>query len=279
MISVIIPTYNREKLIIPCIESVLKQTYRDIEIIIVDDCSKDRTEEVLRPYLGERVIYHKLPENHGACYARNTGVKIARGELIAFQDSDDVWHPEKLAKKLACMEEERADLVFCGMNRVMPGRTHYYPLGNPDVHHDFYLQELKLNRISTQTVLVKKETAEKYPFDVSLRRYQDWDFGIRVSRDCRIGYVPEALVDSAVQPDSITATVKNYDAINVIYHKYYDEIKKHPEIEAFYEMMLGDEMRKSDPKTAAGHFDRSMKLRRDRKVFVKYILSSFGMRY
>ena len=105
MISVIIPTYNRAKLLPRAVESVLNQTYQDIELIIVDDGSTDDTMEWVRGIKDDRVRYAQL--NHqGACAARNHGISIARGEYIAFQDSDDIWFMDKLEKQLAFLHEK-----------------------------------------------------------------------------------------------------------------------------------------------------------------------------
>ena len=90
LISVIIPTYNREKTIDRAVDSVLKQTYSNLEVIVVDDGSSDRTEEIVKGISDPRVRFYKLPQNGGAGHARNEGVKLAGGELIAFHDSDGV---------------------------------------------------------------------------------------------------------------------------------------------------------------------------------------------
>ena len=279
MISVIIPTYNREKAIIPCIESVLNQTFREFEIIIVDDCSTDHTGEVLKPYLNDRFSYYRLDRNRRACYARNFGMRKARGELVAFQDSDDIWYPEKLEKQLKKLREEEADFVFCAMNRVMKDRTLHFPRRSLDVYHDFYRQELKLNAVSTQTILMKKDAAIDISFDESLKRYQDWDFAIRAAKKYKAAYVPEVLVDSVVGADSITSVNNEFDALNTIYQKYQDEIVPDEEIHAFYLWSLGDSLRRTDPKKAAFYFRKSLQIQPDRKVFTKYLLSLSGIRY
>lgn len=103
-VSVIIPTYNRAHLIGRAIKSVLNQTYKDFEIIIVDDGSTDKTEEVVKDFKDERVRYIRREKNKGGSAARNTGIKAARGEYIAFQDSDDEWLPEKLEKQMKAFE-------------------------------------------------------------------------------------------------------------------------------------------------------------------------------
>ncbi len=117
-ISVIIPTYNRKEKLPACVDSVLAQTYQNIEVLVVDDASTDGTEELFREISDPRVKYLRYEENHGACYARNYGAERSDGELIAFQDSDDTWHPDKLEKQVRFLEETQVDMCFCGMNRI-----------------------------------------------------------------------------------------------------------------------------------------------------------------
>lgn len=98
-VSVVIPTYNRAHLVGRAIQSVLNQTYQDFEIIVVDDGSTDNTEEVVKSFNDPRIRYIRHDQNRGGSAARNTGIKMARGEYIAFQDSDDEWLPEKLESR------------------------------------------------------------------------------------------------------------------------------------------------------------------------------------
>ena len=112
MISVIIPTHNREKTIKKSIDSVLCQTYNNIEIIVVDDKSTDNTEEVINSIKDNRIKYIKLDENKGACFARNKGIELAQGKYIAFQDSDDEWLPQKLEIQLRYLEEKKFDTFY-----------------------------------------------------------------------------------------------------------------------------------------------------------------------
>lgn len=111
MISIIIPTFNREHLIQKAVESVLDQSYTDIEVIVIDDGSTDNTEEKVRLIEDERVRYLKLNNNGGACRARNKGAEIARGEYLAFQDSDDIWHKDKLEKQIRFLEQGNYDFT------------------------------------------------------------------------------------------------------------------------------------------------------------------------
>jgi len=97
-VSVIIPTYNRAQMLVECLESVISQTFTDYEVIVIDDGSTDDTGELVKPYL-DRIEYIKH-ENKGNAAARNSGLDIARGELIAFLDSDDLWLPGKLEREV-----------------------------------------------------------------------------------------------------------------------------------------------------------------------------------
>ena len=94
-ISIIIPTYNREKLLIRSIKSILKQTYKNFEIIIVDDFSKDNTKNIINIFNDKRIRYIRLRKNKGASVARNIGIKKATGKYISFQDSVDIFHFDK----------------------------------------------------------------------------------------------------------------------------------------------------------------------------------------
>ena len=106
LVSVIMPSYNTGRFIKETIESVLAQTYSNWELLIVDDCSSDHTDDVVGEFLGdERIRYIKNELNSGAAVSRNRALKEARGKWIAFLDSDDLWHSEKLEKQIAFMEK------------------------------------------------------------------------------------------------------------------------------------------------------------------------------
>ena len=105
LVSIITPSYNTAEYLSDTIQSVLAQTYADWEMIIVDDCSTDNTEEIVDKFLSDtRIRYYKNEKNCGAAVSRNCALKMARGKWIAFLDSDDLWMPEKLEKQIAFME-------------------------------------------------------------------------------------------------------------------------------------------------------------------------------
>lgn len=112
LISIIVPVYNAANFIKETVDSVLRQDFPDWELLLVDDCSKDNSAELIREYTDPRIKLISQEENKGAWAARNRGLKEANGRYIAFLDADDLWEPDKLSKELAYMKEKNAGFVF-----------------------------------------------------------------------------------------------------------------------------------------------------------------------
>ena len=281
LVSVIIPTYNREKLISRCIDSILNQTYSNIEIIIVDDCSTDNTEQVVKNYNNEKIKYYKLEENRRACYARNYGIEHSKGEYIAFLDSDDAWHSNKIEKQLNYLIEKDVDMVFCGMNRFEVGndQSYYYPLNRNINSNDIYLQVLKENCIATVTIFMKRQVYDKVHFNVELKRYQDWDFALNICKLYKVDYIPEALVDSWIQLDSISNTTNEFESLYTFFQEHISEIKENKEICAFYYSRLARRARIFDMKYATRLYRMSLKEQWSFNVFFKYLLCGSRLMY
>ena len=118
-ISVIMAVYNREKTVDKAIQSILDQTYTNWELIIVDDCSTDNTDEVMAEFLSDsRIVYMKNKTNSGAAVSRNRALQVAKGKWIAFLDSDDLWHPEKLEKQISFMEDNQYDFSYTDYSEI-----------------------------------------------------------------------------------------------------------------------------------------------------------------
>ncbi len=194
MISVIIPTYNRSEELLKSIESVLKQTYKDIEIIVVDDGSTDLTEKNVKEIEDNRIVYVKHKHNKGGCAARNTGIIKARGEYIAFQDSDDIWHETKLEKQLNALQRNNADVVFCKMKMIRGEKEiDTFPL---TAKTGFLKKGDNVCGIGTQTLLGKSEVFKKNRFDKKMPRLQELELLIRLlNADYKVYCCEEALVD------------------------------------------------------------------------------------
>ena len=255
-----IPCYNRRDRILASVESVLGQSYGDLELIVVDDGSTDGTAALFENYPDKRLRFLRYERNRGACHARNYGAEHASGKYLAFQDSDDIWHQDKLEKQLRHLGETGADMSFCGMNRISEsGSRFYYPV-HP-FHPERGLEEmLAENRAGTQTMLMHREVWETLRFDESFRRYQDWDFAIRAAEHFTLCYLPEALVDSAVGEDSISAAVKSYPALVHLYEKHEALYRAYPKSDAVMNRRMGKRLHKTDPGQAAKHYWISFKL-------------------
>ena len=119
LVSIIMPSFNTESFISDSIESVLAQTYTNWELIIVDDCSTDNTDEVVRPFLvDQRIRYLKNENNNGAAISRNRALREANGKWIAFLDSDDLWMPKKLEKQITFMEKNGYSFSYTNYEEI-----------------------------------------------------------------------------------------------------------------------------------------------------------------
>lgn len=118
LVSIIMPSWNTAKFIGESIQSVIDQTYKNWELIIVDDCSTDNTDEVVTSYTDNRIRYFKNKKNSGAALTRNRALREAQGEWIAFLDSDDLWMPEKLEHQIKFMEENNYSLSYTEYEKI-----------------------------------------------------------------------------------------------------------------------------------------------------------------
>lgn len=222
LISVIIPSYNRAFILTDAINSVLQQTYKNIELLFVDDCSTDNTEEIVKNITDSRFHYIRLEKNSGACTARNRGIKEAKGDYIAFNDSDDQWHIDKLEKQLSFLNKNNADIVLCKMEcKNNNGEfLHLFPNYTEDKSIS-YLSLLEYNCTSTQTLFGKTECFKKILFDDKLPRLQDWDEVLRLAQFYKIFFQNTVLVNTFMQTECISShPEKGIAAMDMIFEKH-----------------------------------------------------------
>ena len=242
LVSVIIPTYNRKESLLRSVESVLNQTYKNIEIIIVDDNSSDGTSEKVQEISDNRVDYIKLERNSGACAARNTGIRNAHGDYIAFQDSDDYWYPEKLEKQFAFLSSYDADVSFCRFRRINTAGEEIALFPHEETAQGIltYKDLLFENLASTQCIIAKKSVMNRELFDERYPRFQDWELILRLSGKYRTAYQKEVLVDVLVQDKSISGNPHNAVlAQRMLFKRYRREILENPRI--IYQWMFSFE--------------------------------------
>jgi glycosyltransferase involved in cell wall biosynthesis len=203
LVSIVVPTYNREGVIARAIQSVLDQTYQNWELLIIDDGSTDTTEQIVASFKDQRIKYHLLSTQGGAPAARNYGISRAQGEFIAFLDSDDEWLPPKLFAQLAVFEAngEELGLVYGGMIKYTRKNV---SSRLPQLKGDLYSALLRKNVIvgSTSSVLIKRPAIDRVNgFDERFRSRQDLDLFVRIARHYHIDYADEVLVKKYFEDD------------------------------------------------------------------------------
>jgi glycosyltransferase involved in cell wall biosynthesis len=216
-ISVILPTYNRTRPLVAAMESVLAQSYGDLELIVVDDASSDDVASVVKGFADARVRYMRRDRNGGAGAARNTGLAAARGRLIAFQDSDDLWLPGKLERQVAFFDTLSDDVRVVIGGKIVYGRDPQFRYGAGKVAHApppgsrLRLDEDQLghllaeNRISVQNALFRRDCMPDLRwFDECLRANEDWEFAVRLVQQTRVFEDIEPVVLGFISADSIS---------------------------------------------------------------------------
>ncbi len=205
LVSVIIPTYNRDYILFKAIESVLTQTFKDLELIVVDDGSTDRTPYLITKY---PLIYVRKTRK-GVASARNTGIKKARGDFIAFLDSDDVFVKNKIEKQLEFFEKnpdykivQTEEVWYKGSRLIRPKKIHHKAEGW------FFHRAIKLCVVSMSTVLIKREVFDEVGlFDENFWVCEDYEFWLRVAIKMPVGLIKENLViKSGGRADQLSAT-------------------------------------------------------------------------
>jgi glycosyltransferase involved in cell wall biosynthesis len=223
-VSVVIPTFNRAHVVSDALESVGRQSYPAFEIVVVDDGSTDDTRRRLQPLLSDHVRY-VFQANTGAAGARNHGVAVARGELIAFLDSDDVWKPTKLERDVTFLTQhpevigvfsdlekydgERRIPSFIGETRVFRKIVRALPRGGGVVpQRSMILTLLQEAPIKTPALTVRRETFQAIGgFDTGYGScFEDCEFVYRLAQAGRLGYIDEVLSTIYISRDSIHRT-------------------------------------------------------------------------
>lgn len=235
--SVIMATYNRGYCISTAIESILKQTHRNWELLVMDDQSTDNTAEVVNKYVEQdkRIKYHRLEKNLGCSGARNEGIKICTGDYITFLDSDDKYDPVKLEKQLKVFENSsnpKLGVVSCGAIDYMDGKE--YNRRMPVRQDNLYISLLEKRKnlgAGSPFLMVKRQVIleDKIFFDQDMPAMIDWDFLLRISRNYEFDFVEDYLVFVNHHSND---RMYNYDsaikALNLEYSKFIKWFKEKP---------------------------------------------------
>lgn len=229
-ISVVIPTYNRKDMVKRAISSVLGQSYGVLEVIVIDDGSTDGTEDALEAFTRDARFRYRRQENRGQSAARNAGIAMAVGDVIAFLDSDNFWHEEKLERQLAFWDHNSFfDILYSDVVPVdLSGRplvpelpVTLRPSGN------ILKTLITCNCVTNNTVLVPKRCfREMGGFDEELRVAEDFELWLRFATRYSFGFHPEKVSYYCVEGERLSAQQELTIDANVNIMK--DFVKKYP---------------------------------------------------
>ena len=216
LVSAIIPTYDRACVVERAIRSVLDQTFRDYELIVVDDGSRDGTDGVLSRFEGRLTAVFQ--ENRGVSAARNAGIARAQGELLAFLDSDDEWLPDKLARQVAAFDPCRPWFA-CHTDELW--RANGTQVRQKEIHRKqggfFFERALERCLISPSSVMLSRSLLDRVgSFDESLPAAEDYDLWLRITAFHEVVFIPEPLVvKHGGGPDQLSRLVPGIDRFRI----------------------------------------------------------------
>lgn len=217
LVSIVTPVYNASQFIEKTVRSVLKQTYQNLEMILVDDCSTDDSKAVIQKLIEEdnRIKYYRLDTNSGAAVARNKGIELAKGSFISFIDSDDYWHPEKTQRQMTFMKENGYAFTYTGFETITEDGDLIKKVQVPD--HLDYSGLLKNTAIACSTVLINRDEVGDFRMPL-VRKGQDTATWLYLLRE-RVSYaygLNEVLsyyrqVEGSISSDKIGALKRTWN--------------------------------------------------------------------
>ena len=196
-VSIVVTTHNRAAMLPRAVNSVLAQTYEDFELIVVDDCSSDDTPQVTRTFTDRRIRIVRHEVNRGHAAAVNTGIRLARGEYVAFLDDDDEWLQTKLARQVEVLDADpRVGLAYTWFDRVDGAGGARRAGGRGTISGDISQEVVGWDLpAGTPTYLVRADAARELGgFDDTLAVCYDWDFMTRLAMRWHVAAVPEVLL-------------------------------------------------------------------------------------
>lgn len=290
LVSIIIPTYNRKLLLKNAIDSVLCQTYKNFEVIIIDDNSNDGTENYISLIKNKKIFYFK---NDVHCYSakcRNIGIQKAKGEFIAFLDDDDEWLPQKLEKQIPLFNNKQVGFVYSSI-KLHFDKFNFSYLTVPSVRGIVYRKLLIKNYVGgTVSVVVRKKALEEFNdeiyFDSKFPAREEYDLWIRLSKKWEVDFINEPLVIAfyRINMTRISTNVNNYvKAIKLLNSKYENEINQvlydsEKQLRLYYQQFfLGSQAIKNNNNILARtYFWKSFMIKKNLKSFISYFACFLG---
>lgn len=244
LVSIITPVYNAERFLSETIKSVQEQTYKNWELLLVDDCSKDNSAKIIKEFKknDDRIKHIKLEKNSGASISRNIGIKNAKGRFIAFVDSDDLWEPEKLEIQINYMLEKKLGFTFTSYRYMKENGVKTNKVAKAPLKIN-YNGLLKNTIIGCSTVVIDKDIIGEFEMPL-VKRGQDTATWLKILRNEKYGYgIQKDLVNYRLVGDSLSSnkikalkrtwnTYRNVEKLNIFKCSYvfcfyiYNAIKK-----------------------------------------------------
>ncbi len=289
-ISIIIPAYNSEKFIKRTIQSVLNQTYKNFELIIVDDGSTDNTKEIVREFQKKDPKIKYIWEKNSGAPARpkNRGIKRSKGEYIAFLDHDDEWMPEKLEKQLNLFEKEKnLKLGFISSNGLVFNEKENKTYEHKITKRGEVFQDLLANNfiLSSSSVLAKKEVFKNVGFfDENLKFSDDWEMWIKIAQKYEFDFFDEALFKYYWHGENVMNKLKGEEKLKehkYILEKYKDFYQKYPRAYSVRLRNIGSiYLLNNNLKEARRYFVKAVKVAPFYlRSWINFILSLFGKNF
>lgn len=214
LFAVIMPTWNRAQIIKRSINSVLSQTCKDFELVIVDDASTDNTEKIITELKDSRIRYTKLEKHQGASACRNVGINSSSSELITFLDSDDTIYENCLIVLKTSFEREQWDVAYCNVEAVHGESVKIYSYGfnKRRLASHNYIPNVGLTHV--------RELVNKVKWNETLKRLQDWDYWCQLARHADFFHIDECLGRAYLYSDG---SISRTDESN----QWYNEARKY----------------------------------------------------
>lgn len=249
LVSVVIPTYNRATVLQRSVRSVMEQSYKNLEIIVVDDGSSDDTPSVIDSFAGEddRIRCFVNDGVKGAAGARNSGIEKAQGEFVAFQDSDTVFYTDKIGKQIRALEaDDRALFSYSRFKKAQADGTVLMVPGvqfsKEELDGDILKQILVANVVDCPTMVVRHEALDETGyFDTEFQALEDYDLVIRLAKAGEAAFVDEVLLDSFEVDRGVSSDEgKRLSAMCRLLLKYKQDYIETGTLNAFMQRILTD---------------------------------------
>ncbi len=261
VVTVVIPTFNRAHVVGRAIRSVLSQTYQDWETLVVDDASTDQTEDVVRSFEDERILFLRRAKNGGVSAAQNSGIAASRGRYICFLHSDDEFLPTNLEKQVNLLDRQTPHVgaVECGFKVLSDGHERTML---PNLNGKGYEELLEFTTgVHIGTFLIRRAMADEIRFDESLPGWEDWDFLLRLVTRCKLIFIDEPLIVIHHHSEPrLSGFAVQLKALQLLSRKYATELYARPRVRSQWHFKIARfHARLRDMRSARAEFLRSIR--------------------